>query len=518
MKIVLVRSLLGLAALLPAALRASEVPPRHVVVVVFDGMRPDFISEQKTPNLWRLSRQGTFFAHQHPVYCSATEVNGTAMATGKYPAHSFVISNKEYRPGIDAEKEVGLEKTEVIRRGDEVSGGRYLGSPTVAEILRARGWASIFAGAKPVALLHDRNHPADGAETSAVLFEGDTLPASLLAPLRHSLGEFPPIQPDKNKVARDAWTTHALLGHLWQNGVPPYTLLWLAEPDISQHFSGVGSPQSLAGIKSSDANLGLVLADLESRGLRASTDVFVISDHGFSTIGRKVDVAHELAANGFHAVRKARGGLQPAEVIVVSGGGTTLLYVGGHDAATIRRLVAYVQLQDWAGVLFTRDGLPGTFPLAAAHVDSPEAPDLMISLRWNPGLNAHGIPGLVVADKEMDKDGPLKVALHASLSPYDMHNMLVAAGPDILAGFTDPLASGNVDLAPTVLWLLGLKAESAKMDGRVLTEALTVEAPPIRTHETKRLTAEAGRWTQYLQVSEVNGVRYMDEGNGSRTP
>ena len=26
-----------------------------------------------------------------------------------------------------------------------------------------------------------------------------------------------------------------------------------------------------------------------------------------------------------------------------------------------------------------------------------------------------------------------------------------------------------------------------------------------------------GEWNQYLQVSEVNGVRYLDEGNGAFT-
>ena len=31
---------------------------RHVVVIVWDGMRPDFVSEQNTPALWKLARSG----------------------------------------------------------------------------------------------------------------------------------------------------------------------------------------------------------------------------------------------------------------------------------------------------------------------------------------------------------------------------------------------------------------------------------------------------------------------------
>ncbi len=111
---------------------------------------------------------------------------------------------------------------------------------------------------------------------------------------------------------------------------------------------------------------------------------------------------------------------------------------------------------------------------------------------------------------------------HASLSPYDMHNTLVAAGPDIRAGVVNPLPSANTDVAPTVLWLLGLRDEAMKMDGRVLSEALTVEAPALKSFELKRLNARHefsdGLWGQYLQVSEVNGVRYLDEGNGAYQP
>ncbi|MFZ1054415.1 MAG: hypothetical protein WAN79_01980, partial [Opitutaceae bacterium] len=79
--------------------------------------------------------------------------------------------------------------------------------------------------------------------------------------------------------------------------------------------------------------------------------------------------------------------------------------------------------------------------------------------------------------------------------------------------------SGNTDLAPTILWILGLRGEIAHMDGRVLGEALSSQAPPLRAYQVQRLEATrvtaGGAWRQYLEVSEVNGVRYLDEGNGA---
>jgi len=351
-----------------------------------------------------------------------------------------------------------------------------------------------------------------------VLFQAAMLPPSRAATLA-GLGVFPAVAADENKTAQDAWTTSALLTVLWKNGVPPYTLLWLAEPDASQHAAGPGSAQALAAIKSSDANLGRVLAELDRRGLRATTDVLVVSDHGFSTIGRKVDVAAALAAAGFDARRKLPGGLQPGGVLVVANGGSTLLYVGGHDPAVCRRLGEFLQRQDWTGVIFSREPQEGAFPLATAHIDAPGAPDLVVSLRWTADKSATGVPGLQVSDLT---PGTAKAGNHASLSRYDMHNTLVAAGPDFRPGVADPLPSANTDLAPTILWLLGFKSEAARMDGRVLAEALTVDGPPLKSCELQRLTAQrdtgAGVWRQYLQVSEVNGVRYLDEGNGALTP
>ena len=57
---------------------------RHVVVVVWDGMRPDFVSKENTPALWKLAHEGVVFRNHHSVYSSATNVNGTAMVTGVY--------------------------------------------------------------------------------------------------------------------------------------------------------------------------------------------------------------------------------------------------------------------------------------------------------------------------------------------------------------------------------------------------------------------------------------------------
>ena len=64
---------------------------------------------------------------------------------------------------------------------------------------------------------------------------------------------------------------------------------------------------------------------------------------------------------------------------------------------------------------------------------------------------------------EHSGNGPNKGS-HVSLSPYDMHNTLIAAGPDFKAGVTNSTSSGNVDIAPTVMHLLHIPMVPAPMD------------------------------------------------------
>jgi arylsulfatase A-like enzyme len=112
---------------------------------------------------------------------------------------------------------------------------------------------------------------------------------------------------------------------------------------------------------------------------------------------------------------------------------------------------------------------------------------------------------------------------HATLSRFDMHNTLVAAGSDFRRGQTDDLPTGNVDLSPTILHILGIKPPQ-EMDGRVLYEAMVNvnSVPAVGKTETKTIEAKkdftAGIWRQSLRISRVGSTMYLDEGNGSFAP
>jgi arylsulfatase A-like enzyme len=304
------------AALAPGLFAAGQA--RHYVVVVWDGMRPGFVSPELTPTLAALRAEGVWFANHHSAYPTSTEVNGAVLATGAFPQRNGITANFENRADIDPLQPVGTQALKAVRRGDEATGGRYLAVPTVAELVQARGHRTAVAGAKPVALLFDRRARPEGA-LGRIWFAPGGLPESTVAPLTDRFGTFPAA--GIPNVARDRWATRCLTEAFEEAGLPRYSVLWLSEPDWSQHHHGPGSPEALAAIRNCDERLAAVLRELDRRGVRPQTDLVVVSDHGFCTIGARSSVAAALRDAGFNVRSAWTRPPAPGDVTVAANGG-----------------------------------------------------------------------------------------------------------------------------------------------------------------------------------------------------
>src|SRR4029434_838312 len=210
-------------------------------------------------------------------------------------------------------------------------------------------------------------------------------------------------------------------------------------------------------------------------------DVFVVSDHGFSTIRRSIDLRKILNESGFAATIEFNGEPKPGDIMLAGNGGSVLFYVIGHDETITRRFVDFLHQSHFAGVIFTKQPMEGTFALEQANIQNDRAPDVVMAFRWVPSKNQFDVPGMIDADWQRAAGKET----HATLSRFDMHNTLIAAGPDFKRGETNDLATGNVDLAPTILQILCIKPPQ-KMDGRILSEAMTVVIP-LGQPETERI-------------------------------
>jgi arylsulfatase A-like enzyme len=274
---------------------------------------------------------------------------------------------------------------------------------------------------------------------------------------------------------------------------PTLLVFWHTDPDHTSHARGHRAPETLRSLRDADDNLGAILDAYARLGMRESTAVVVTSDHGTSSITRRVQPASDLAG-------RLAGGA------VAENGGSVFVYTSDPAA------VSAIRTLDYAGPIFTRDGRDQTFPLAMVGLDGPRAPDIIFSLTWSDG-EVDGVPGTAVGTHA-------KLAVdHGTISPFELRNTLVCQGPDFRAGWRDPAPVGNIDIAPTLTRVLRLEAGS-QFDGRVLNEVLR-DAPSTAPewqirHETLSCTARGSVRSQRIWFERVGAHEYLAGGSVDR--
>ena len=172
----------------------------------------------------------------------------------------------------------------------------------------------------------------------------------------------------------------------------------------------------------------------------------------------------------------APGSLPANGIVVAANGGSDYFYVPGHDAATVQKLVTVLQQREEYGAIFvdSRYGsIPGTLSMAQVNLENAKRqnngqPDVVVSFNWDYNTSVQGMPGI-----EFESVGGQR-GMHGSFGIADVHNTLIANGPSFQTNKVVTTPSGNVDVAPTVAYLLGLSMPQA--DGRVLNEGLATPA------------------------------------------
>ena len=222
-----------------------------------------------------------------------------------------------------------------------------------------------------------------------------------------------------------------------------------------------------------------------------------------------VDIEAEVRSAGFP------GGGQPGGVLVAPNGSSALFYAHEADPATVERLVGWLIRQPWCGALLSServervDPLPGTVPARIAGIDGRRGPDLAMSFAWDSDPNDAGYPG-----RSACVIGPVGAGTHGGMSAHELRNTLIARGPSFRRSAVIDTPTGNIDVAPTILQILGLSG-GEEMDGRVLHEALANnDDPPDVEWETATHTAELDQLPAAgHHHPQLKARRYVDEGN-----
>jgi arylsulfatase A-like enzyme len=289
-----------------------------VVVLLFDGFAPALVDRHPTPTLHALRTEGAWTHEMVPPFPSISFVGQTTIATGCWPEHHGIVSNRFFDPVRGP--------FEHARDADWLAGCEWLQTVSERQGIRTAslGWVGSFSETRG-ALATDtsperrwKDFPSDAERETQVLELLSRPPATR----------------------------------------PRLILAYFREPDHAAHFTGMDSATTAAAVTASDAVIGRILAAL--RRIRGAT-LIVTTDHGMLPVSTDVNVAKILANHRLNAR-------------FVSAGTTSLLYF--DDPAERDRAARELAGYD-AFTVVPRDAQPPDWHLGTG----PRVGDLILSAR-----------------------------------------------------------------------------------------------------------------------------------------
>jgi Type I phosphodiesterase / nucleotide pyrophosphatase len=287
---------------------------RHVVVISVDGMRAStyvaLSPPARIPNLLRLKEEGSFAEGVEGVYPTVTYPSHTTIVTGRMPAEHGIYTNLSSRqPGKNSNDWFWLaDAIKVPTLWDEAR-QHHLTSGAVSWPVTVH--AAIDWNVPEVW------DPAKGPSADFFYL------AKFMDPLvgAELLGALGPPQPGTDT---DTQKTR-LAAYLIKAHKPNLILLHLDAVDEAGHEHGPQSAEAASALEHVDAEIGDVLAAVKEAGLEGSTDVFVVSDHGFLPVERQIRPNILLAKAGL-LTADDRGEVTGGKVATVSNGGSFFIY------------------------------------------------------------------------------------------------------------------------------------------------------------------------------------------------
>jgi predicted AlkP superfamily pyrophosphatase or phosphodiesterase len=476
---------------------------RRILIVGTDGLRPDQFDPDLMPTFAKLAAEGTRIEQYHAVYPTHTRVNLTTLATGCTPGKHGIIANVFQQDGATEDGVINTGDYRHLQALDDFCNGDGISVPTLGDIIDARGKRLAIASTSTsgAGIIWNRNFPYRVVNTNSAYGRAD------LYSLRDKLGEVPePGTPPK--LDHVNYAARAVTDIFLDDEEIEVIVLWLAEPDSSLHYYGVAAPETKTALKGCDDALAHVLDGMERRRIRDQFDIIHLSDHGHSTV-----LARRTLAEHLDRARQRLPGLPP--MITAS----DYIYADPNQRKPVPEeicwLISWLQDQPWAGVILAQDSIAvqnaGVFPLSAVWGEpvSERAPMLAVSPAWSDLSNDFGAPGMVAA---MTEHAALR-STHGSASPYELHAVASFNGPDFTSGVVSELPAGAIDIAPTILSLLGADVPD-HMDGRVLWEVMA--RPEGNPGDVSEIALEPDRragngFSPVLQFHQVGEQRYLHQ-------
>ena len=372
--------------------RADQRDKPYVILVSFDGFKPDYLDRFTLPNFQSIAKRGARARAMVPVFPSLTFPNHYSLVTGLRPDRHGIVANSFYDPARD-------QSYSMCNVASVIDGSWYRGEPiwVTAErqgmVAACYFWPGSEAAIRGIRPSHWKKY--DGAVSNADRVNG------VLEWLR---------LPEERR--------------------PHMITLYFSEVDSASHRGPLDAPAIAHAAAAVDQMLGLLVAGIDSLPIRDRVYLVLTSDHGMIETG----VSQTVRLDSL---------ITPGQLKTAYGGAVANLYVtGGRPTAIIVRNQINARLQH--GRAYLREEIPERYRYRA----DPRAGDVIVVMNESWTLSTSGSSS---SDRKSERWG-----MHGWDPALEgMRALFLITGPDIKTGALIPDVQ-NVDVYPLLTELLGL--------------------------------------------------------------
>jgi predicted AlkP superfamily pyrophosphatase or phosphodiesterase len=449
----------GLLCLVALTLTASVAPAadpapladEHVILVTIDGFAARYWHDESLPlpNLRRLARAGSTAEAMTVSNPSITWINHTTLVTGVTPRRHGVLYNgllTRQGPNQPPKIEPWVDKH------------RMLFAPTVYDLAYRAGLTTAEVDWVVVTRPGTITWSFPEIPSLEGRVEQEMIGAGLLRP--EQIGWFHG-RNRKNMAWQDeTWTQAACF--IFEKHRPNLLLYHLLNTDSIQHQYGPGSAAGYTSLAYADRQVGDLLRVVERSPIRDKTTVIVTSDHGFKRVAKVIYPNVLLRQAGLLTVKGSA--ISRCDAVVVAQAGMAMVYVTNTARKAELLPVLKKQLAAVEGVACVVDGHDGPTLGMPTPAENQGMGDLVLFAKPSYAFKGDAGPETLVAPSQNYQ------GTHGyPTSDPELDGIFIAQGRRIQQGVSLQRIA-NLDVAPTVAQLLGLKIPHA--EGRVLNEIL----------------------------------------------
>ena len=482
-------------------------PKFNTFVISVDGLRPEDVEPTLMPNLTSLVSAdctdpgddcATSYEQARAIMVTETNANHTAMITGAYGEGSGIVANQSLDRNTDAaidtdQPELNFAETifdSIESEKPWMKTALVMGKSKLRDLFDCTRTDTGDCGSSS-------NNP-EGVKVDHL--RPDIVAGALEQPDPDFDSELDcPAEPGTGS----GYTTNECVMDktlkILNEEDPDFTFVNLPEVDGFSHLHGPDSPSTKARIVDADMQLGRLIERLKESNRWQHSTVIVTADHNFGETITPDN--HIIAEDEFESAG-------PAPFRTVTHGGSASIFLTELGATETPDAVEQATLAQIRQLALQIDGVEEALYRLPNPVDGGSAFTIdNVHPNWNLGGTDRIGELLIVADEQhaifedQTDDDRLFPGQHGHSTDRHVPFVVASGGPYLVdqtvAASTSaeinerddtaalPEQAENVDIAPTLAWLLGVDAPS-RSQGRILSEAFSEH--PMKSQEDGDIT------------------------------